>query len=64
MFEAFPEAALACGTVAGVGIGIASVIKAYFEGKATLLRAERGDPEIPNRRSTLPDILTHRGRDV
>jgi hypothetical protein len=45
------------GAVAGMGYGIAAVIRAYFFGKAALVRAQRGEPEPPNDRAALPRLL-------
>lgn len=44
--------------IAGVGYGMAALVRAWFEGRAALVRAERGDPEPVARRTTFPSILT------
>jgi len=41
----------------GFGAGFAAVLKAWFNGRATLIRAQRGDPERTPRRPTLSALL-------
>lgn len=43
--------------LAAIGFSIAAVITAYYRGKAHLLRAQRGDPELPNLRSAWQMLL-------
>lgn len=50
-------AGVACGAVAGIGFGIAAVIREYYRGKVAMLRAQRGDPELPRDQSALPSLL-------
>lgn len=40
----------------GFGAGIAAILNAWFNGRAKLLRAQRGDPEIVPRRPALPRL--------
>lgn len=47
----------ACGVTSGVLYGVAAMIHAWFKGKATLIRAERGDPELLADGTSLPSIL-------
>ena len=63
MIEAVQQAMIASGIAAGFGIGVAAIIRAYFDGRATLLRAKRGDPEPERRRSLLLDLLRRRTDD-
>ena len=49
--------AAAYGVASGVLYGAAAVIQAWYNGKATLIRAERGEPEPPSDRASLPSIL-------
>lgn len=48
--------ALASGGLAG----LAKVITALYQGRATLIRARRGDPESPTRQSALSRVLEKR----
>jgi hypothetical protein len=57
VFSAFA----ASGAIAGIGHAIAAIIRAYFDGRSKLLRAERGDPEPPSYRTTISGILGRNG---
>lgn len=35
------------GALAGVCYGVAAVVREWFRGRALVIRAERGDPELP-----------------
>lgn len=53
-----PNAAL---LMAGGGVGLAAVITATFNGICKLIRARRGDPELPPRQSFLLGVVKGRG---
>lgn len=57
MIATLTIAGAACGAVAGIGFGLAAVIRAYYQGRAVLLRAQRGDPEPSRDGSSLPRLL-------
>ena len=58
MIEMSQQAMFACGMTAGVGFGIAAVIRAYFSGRAILIRAQRGEQEPAIARSSLSGLLS------
>lgn len=45
------------GFASGALHGVAAVIQAWFKGKAILIRAERGDPELRSDSTPMPRIL-------
>lgn len=49
MIEQVQVAALVCTGVGAMCSGVALIIKESYRGKALLLRAKRGDPELPAR---------------
>jgi len=57
MLDQIKEIAVISAGIGGFGVGIAAIIRAWFNGKATLIRARRGDPEPPNWRSAMPAVL-------
>lgn len=50
-------AGAACGSVAGMGFGVAAVVREYYRGKSTLLRAQRGEAEPRAERPALPRLF-------
>jgi len=54
MLDKLPILMMAGGSV---GLGVAAVIRAWFDGRSKLVRAERGDPEPLVVYITLPRIL-------
>jgi hypothetical protein len=59
MLEMVPQLAWA---IAGAGIGVAAIITAVYNGRAKLLRARRGDPEIPKYIAPIRKLLRNRQR--
>ena len=52
----FALSLVATGAVAGIFFGIAAIVRAFYDGKAKLVRAERGDPELPPDRTAVPRL--------
>jgi hypothetical protein len=44
------------GLAAGLGFGAAAVLREHYRGKIGLIRARRGDPELPVQKPTLPSL--------
>ena len=57
MVESVRDIALIGLGFGGFGAGVASVLTAWFNGRAKLIRAQRGDPEPSPRRSSVPALL-------
>jgi len=54
MTEHLGDAALIMGSIGAVMTGAAAIIRAWFNGRATLIRAQRGDPEASGQRVSPP----------
>lgn len=48
---------IVAGMVSGTFRGLAAIIAAWFTGKASVIRAQRGDPLSVNEERSLPSIL-------
>jgi hypothetical protein len=46
--------------LAMVGLSVAAIIRELYRGRATLIRARRGDPEPPTQRPAVPAIFNKR----
>lgn len=48
----------------GFFYGVASIVRAVYDGRSKLVRAKRGDPELPDRRPPLLGFVFRRRDDV
>jgi len=64
MLELFLPAVVTVSAVTGLFHGIASVVRAVYDGQAKLIRAKRGDPELPAPVPILPRPLIRHRKDI
>jgi hypothetical protein len=56
MMQQISLALVTCGAIAGIFHGLAAMMNAWFNGRSKLIRAQRGDPELPARVLPTPAI--------